>query len=310
VGRSALPPNDNLVVAIDGGYADWSHRETAERAWLGAAVTRHEFDPTEAVDAQDALMLKAAARVHTRIHALLGGNQLGDAAHYRRWVVAFIRRYGLGGSFWREHPRLPERAYAIRTFELGNEPYFGTMTASGYADTVRPLLEEVKRLDLRAGLVLAANAYGGDASWLEALYERIPNLNALVSGFALHPYWYGHAPARQGPGGPFARIEALRAAMNREGAAKKAILITEYGESTADCGQECVSEAVQARHLLAMLSTVASRPDWGVEMLSVFQLRDRGTHSRDRELQFGLLRQNGTPKPSYAIVHAAIRRYR
>jgi hypothetical protein len=298
------------VVGIDGGYADWSRGETTERRRLGAAVTRHEFDPTEAVDAQDRLVVKAAARVHTRIHALLAGNELGGPRHYRRWVVAFIRRYGLGGAFWREHPRLPEGRYAIRTFELGNEPYYGAMSATAYADAVRPLLEAVRARGLSAELVLPASTYDGDASWLETLYQRIPRLNGLIAGFALHPYWYGRSPANPGPGGPFARIETLRQAMNREGAASKPILITEYGESTADCGRQCVSEAAQAHHLAEMLSAVASRPAWKVTMLSVFQLRDRGTRSRDRELQFGLLRQNGSAKPAYPIVDAAMRRYR
>ena len=79
------------MVGIDGGYAGWSSTETPYRAALGAAVTRHEWDPAQPVNAQDALVLKAASQVHTRIHALLGGNDLGDATHYREWVVAFIR---------------------------------------------------------------------------------------------------------------------------------------------------------------------------------------------------------------------------
>ncbi|HEX3173606.1 MAG TPA: hypothetical protein VHQ43_05250, partial [Solirubrobacterales bacterium] len=107
---AALPTNvsGNLVIGIDGGYAGWSDSETEQRAALGAAVTRHEWDPAAAVDEQDDVVLSAAAEIHTRIHALLGGNQLGDATHYREWVVAFIRRYGLGGSFWAEHPELDE----------------------------------------------------------------------------------------------------------------------------------------------------------------------------------------------------------
>jgi hypothetical protein len=45
-------------------------------------------------------------------------------------------------------------------------------------------------------------------------------------------------------------------------------------------------------------------------MLLFFQLRDRGTESPDREVQFGLLRQDGTPKPAYPIVREAMQRYR
>jgi Big-like domain-containing protein len=305
-----LPSSGSLVIGVDGGYADWSGTETTYRTQLGAAVTRHEWDPTQPVNAQDALVLKAASQVHTRIHALLGANELGDAIHYREWVVAFIRRYGVGGSFWAEHPELDASRYAMTTFELGNEPYFGGMSASLYADTVRPTLEEVKRLGLQAKIVLPSRVYGTDTSWMDALYQRIPGLNSLFYAFADHPYWYGHDPAQVSPAGPFGRIAALRRRMNEQGASTKPIFISEYGESTASCGSECVTEAVQAEHLQEMLNAPIAHPEWKIEMVSVFQLLDRGTGSANRELQFGLLRQNGTPKPSYAIVRGAMQQYR
>ena len=298
------------MIGIDGGYAGWSDSETAQREALGAAVTRHEWDPSEPVEEQDDVVLSAAGEIHTRIHALLGGNSLGDANHYREWVVAFVRRYGPGGAFWAEHPELDSSRYAITTIELGNEPYFGEMSASLYADTVRPTLEVVKRLEMPVKVVLPSRVYGTNTSWIDTLYQRIPNLNDLFYAFADHPYWYAHDPAQVGPAGPFGRITTLRERMNEHGASTKPIFITEYGESTADCGEECVSEQVQAEHLQEMLEAVVTRDEWGVKMLSVFQLRDRGTGSADRELQFGLLRQDGNPKPSYSVVHAAMQQYR
>ena len=307
---SAIPQVGPLVIGIDGGYGSWSESETSERIALNAAVTRHEWDITEPVNAQDALVYKAASKIHTRIHALLGANELGDAGAYRDWVVAFIRRYGIGGSFWGEHPELDASKYAITTFELGNEPYFGGMSATEYASTVTPTLEEVKRLGLPAKIILPSRVYGSDTSWMDTLYKSIPNLNTLFFGFADHPYWYGHDPAQVSPAGPFGRIATLRNRMNELGASSKPILLSEYGESTANCGSECVDEATQAQHLSEMITAITTHPEWGVEMLSVFQMVDRGTARGDRELQFGLLRQNGTPKPSYPIVQAAMQEYR
>ncbi len=307
---SAVPNIGPLVIGIDGGYAGWSDTETEYRTSLGAAITRHEWDTRAPVDAQDELVYKAAAEVHTRIYALLGENELGDPTAYREWVVAFIRRYGVGGSFWQENPELDASRYAMRKFELGNEPYFGGMSASLYATTVRPTLEEVKRLGLTAKIVLPSRVYGNDTSWMDTLYKQIPNLNELFFGFADHPYWYGHDPAQVDAAGPLGRVAKLRSRMNEVGANSKPILITEYGESTASCGEECVSEATQAQHLAEMIEAVTSHPEWGIEMLSVFQLLDRGTGSPDRERQFGLLRQDGTPKPSYAVVDSAMQQYR
>jgi hypothetical protein len=305
-----LPSTGGLVIGVDGGYGGWSSTETTYRAQLGAAVTRHEWDPLASVTAQDALVYKAASQVHTRIHALLGGNQLGSATNYREFAIAFVRRYGLGGSFWKEHPELDEGAYAITSIELGNEPYFGAMSASVYADTVRPTLEAVKSLGLPVRVILPSRVYGTDTSWMDTLYGRIPNLNDLFYAFADHPYWYGHDPAEGTAAGPFGRVSVLRRRMNEKGASGKPIWITEYGESTANCGSECVSEAVQAEHLQKFLEAAITRSEWKIEMFSAFQLLDRGTNSTDRELQFGMLRQNGTQKPSYSIVRGLMQQYR
>lgn len=299
----------NLVIGIDGGYFEWSEEEVEMRAQLGAAVTRHEWDINAPVNAQDHLVYVAAAKVHTRIHALLGANELGSASHYKEWVIAFIKRYGKGGSFWAEHPELNEAKYAIQTFELGNEPYYGGMTATQYAQTVRPTLEAVHAQNLPAKLILPSVIHGSDTSWMDTLYQNIPNLNEYFYAFADHPYWYGHSPSTPGNGSPLERLATLRKRMNEQGASNKPIFITEYGESTADCGEECVSEAEQAAHIATLLGGVLSHPEWGVEMISFFQLHDWATESTEREEQFGILRQNGTPKPAYPIVQAAMAQY-
>jgi hypothetical protein len=311
--NKAVPPTmvgGSLIVGIDGGYTGWSDEEIEERAELGAAITRHEWDPAEPVDEQDDVMEAAFGEIGTKVHALLGGTQLGDPAHYRAWVVEFIRYYGVGGSFWDKHPELDESRFAITSVELGNEPYFGEMSVEEYAAVVGPTLEEIKRLGLPVTVVLPSRTYGSDTRWMDRLYQLIPNLNELFDAFAEHPYWYGHHPATEDAAGPFGRIETARERMNEHGANTKAIWITEYGESTADCGEECVPEAVQALHLQEMLNAIVSRSDWGVKMISVFQLRDRATHEGDREREFGLLREDGSAKPAYPIVESAMAAYR
>ncbi len=299
----------NLAIGIDGGYFEWSQEEIEMRAALGASVTRHEWDINAPVNAQDHLVYVAAAQAHTRIHALLGANELGNATHYKEFVVAFIKRYGKGGSFWAEHPELNESKYAITTFELGNEPYYGGMTATQYAQTVRPTLEAVHAQNLPAKLILPSMIQGQDTSWMDTLYQQIPNLNEFFYAFADHPYDYGMDPTAAGNGGTLSRIATLRRRMNEKGASNKPIFITEYGQSTADCGEECVSEAQQAIDITTLLTAILTHPEWGIEMVSFFQLHDWGTETSNREEQFGILRQDGTPKPAYAIVKAAMAAY-
>ncbi len=307
------PPGQSagaLEIGIDGGYAGWSSQEVAARTRLGAAVTRHEWDPRNPVDSEEAQVLAATNQIGTRIDALLGGNDLGEAAHYRDWVVEFVRYYGRGGSFWTSHPQLDAGRYAITTIELGNEPYFGTMSATEYADTVRPALERIRQLNLPVQVILPSWVYGEETDWVDTLYERIPDLNSLFDGFAYHPYWYGHDPAQHGAAGPFDRIQTLRDTMDGYGATAKPILLTEYGESTANCGGECVTEQVQAEHLRAMIEGVVARPEWKIERLMIYQLQDRATNGTAREEQFGLIRQDGSTKPAYDVVREAMSRYR
>jgi hypothetical protein len=299
-----------LTIAVDGGHGYWSPTEINYRAQLGAAVTRHEWDPTEPVDHQDAIVYAAAAQIHTRIHAQLGANWLGTASSYREFVISFIRRYGLGGTFWDLHPELNEQAYAITSVELGNEPYFGEMSASLYADTVRPALEAIKSQSLPVKVILVSRIYGTDTTWMDTLYSRIPNLNDYFYAFADHPYWYGRDPGTISAAGPFGRVDVLRKRMNEKGASAKPIWITEYGQSTASCGTECVSETVQAEHLQKFLNAAITRTHWKIELFSAFQLRDRSTGSSDREHGFGLLRYNGTQKPAYSVVRGLMQQYR
>jgi hypothetical protein len=308
-----VPPTQvggGLVVGIDGGYTGWSDTEVEERTELGAAITRHEWDPAAPVDDQDEVMEEAFGQIHTKIHALLGANELGDPNHYREWVVEFIRYYGLGGSFWDKHPELDEQRFAITSVELGNEPYFGEMSATLYADTVRPTLEAIKSLGLPVKVILPSRVYGSDTSWMDTLYARIPNLNDLFYGFADHPYWYGRDPGTVSAAGPFGRVSTLRKRMNEKGASAKPIWITEYGQSTATCSVECVSEATQAEHLQKFINTALTRSEWKIETFFAFQLRDRSTSPSDREHGFGLLRYNGTAKPSYSLVRGLMQQYR
>lgn len=303
-------PGSGLTIAVDGGHGYWSDAEISFRAQLGAAVTRHEWDQTEPVDHQDEIVYAAAAQIHTRIHAQLGANQLGSASSYREFVIAFIKRYGLGGTFWKLHPELNEAAYAITTVELGNEPYFGDMSASLYAETVRPTLEAIKSQSLPVKVVLVTRTYGTDTTWMDTLYAKIPNLNSYFYAFADHPYWYGHDPTEGTAAGPFGRISVLRNRMNEKGAADKPIWLTEYGQSTANCGSQCVSEATQKEHLQKILNAAITRADWKIGLISVFQLRDRSSNPTDREHGFGLLRYDGGQKPAYSMVRSLMQQYR
>ena len=159
-------------------------------------------------------------------------------------------------------------------------------------------------------MILISRIYGTDTTWMDTLYARIPNLNDYFYAFADHPYWYGHSPEGAPPPVRSAGSNVLRKRMNEKGASAKPIWITEYGESTANCGEQCVSEATQAEHLQKILNAAITRdrledrPD-----LRLPAARPR-PNSSDREHGFGLLRYDGTQKPAYSMVRALMQQYR
>ena len=109
---SVMPSPAPLAVGIDGHYAGWTEEEIEDREALNAPVTRHEWDLDNPVSSEEQQMLAAATEIHTRVLALLGGNDIGDATHYRNFVVEFIRYWGPGGTFLGQSPRT--RRIALR----------------------------------------------------------------------------------------------------------------------------------------------------------------------------------------------------
>ena len=184
------------------------------------------------------------------------------------------------------------------------------MTATDYADTVRPTLEAVAQLGVPVKVILPSYIYGTDTSWMDTLYQRIPNLNSLFYAFADHPYWYGHDPAQTGANGPVRadrnparaddrsrrRVEADRHhRVRRVDRQLRRRVRQRGGPGPAPAGD---AECRRQPHRLG---------DRDVPRLPA---RDRGTESTDREEQFGLLREDDTPKPAYSILRAAMQQYR
>jgi Beta-galactosidase len=106
------------------------------------------------------------------------GSPPADVGTYTAYLQALVLRYGPGGSFWQEHPELPNRP--VREWQVWNEPHLDTYwyvpgdDPTTWAGEYVALLKESKRaiesVDRGATVVLAALA---DASWktLTQLYR-------------------------------------------------------------------------------------------------------------------------------------------
>jgi hypothetical protein len=141
-----------------------------------------------------------------------------------------VRRYGAGGSFWRDNPELPY--LPIRAWEIWNEENivtFGNADPPGFAPLLRTSGRVIHAAD-RGAKVILGGLYGrplqvppnvGSGDFLSRIY-RARRVKKYFDGVALHPY-VANALAMRG------QIRNLRRVMRVHHDAATPIYITELG---------------------------------------------------------------------------------
>lgn len=155
--------------------------------------------------------------------------------------------------------------------------------------------------------------------FLTAIYRD--GARAYLDGVADHPYTFPLSPVSTA-GHAWNQMTAtslsLRAVMQANGDAQKKIWITEFGSPTGGPGALStqaqpnldqhpykVDEALQAKILSDAIGLYTGY-DWAGPFF-VYSLQDAGTSQSTNENFFGLLRNDGTPKPAYDIYQQAAR---
>jgi exo-beta-1,3-glucanase (GH17 family) len=146
-------------------------------------------------------------------------------------------------------------------------------------------------------------------SWTDAMYQAVPDLNNYFDAVAVHPYSGNLAPDATS-GAPiherFDRIGLIHDRMVAKGASNKPFWITEVGWSTCSDSSACVNEATQADYTARLFHVVSSTYRSFVAALFLYRSSDLGpSGSSDREANFGLAHEDGSPKPAWASVRAA-----
>jgi len=77
------------------------------------------------------------------------------------------------------------------------------------------------------------------------------------------------------------------------------IYVTELGWPTYDKGDGVTSE-VQAKFMARSIILLADDPQ--IKGVWIYELRDGGTDPNDKECHFGLLKNDGTPKPAFWVM--------
>jgi hypothetical protein len=280
---------------------------------LGVKIVRVEFSIDDS-PRQMAPVIGAYARAGIAVLPLAGFEgripSSAEAEDLAGWAAAF----GPGGSFWRGHRGVQE---PIRDIEFGNETSYGyqyggcgpgcagyKVRARAYALAFAMAQRAVSgpRGDARVGLLAQAD-YGGDgAEWVNGMFEAVPDLARLVSGWTVHPYgprsWWQQ------------RLDELVNQTGAQGApATIPIYITELGiaSDNGPCLTEnygwnpCMTYAQAAQALIATIGEIRERYGSRIHSIFVYQLADQrpAGYSDDREGYFGALQSNGAPKGAF-----------
>jgi hypothetical protein len=205
----------------------------------------------------------------------------------------------------------------VHTWEIWNEPNIGFWKPAPdperYTQMLKLAYAAIKRADPTAFVVSAGlSPYGarGDASahemnpltFLERMYAA--GAHGRFDALGWHPYNFRGIDYH--PASAWSQVAetkpSARSIMAANGDGDKQIWGTEFGAPTGTAG-DAVSEAAQAQLVTAGYATWKTWSFAGP--LFWFSFRDAGTNRSDREDNFGLLRFDFSPKPSFAAYQRA-----
>ncbi|WP_445149027.1 hypothetical protein [Baekduia sp. Peel2402] len=281
---------------------------------LSAKHVRMEFDiNTNVSDIAPIVLQYAQAGIQPMLLAGFQGRTptATEAQNLATWAAAF----GPGGTFWQGKNVAPSTA--VTRIEFGNETnnpyqYNGWTLAddwyknSQYLNLAKEYARQAKNAAIavtaanpKVGILAVGDQYSGYTTWINAMFDAVPDLANYVAGWTVHPY----GPQWQIP------MDNMLAAMKARGAAEKPLYVTEWGVSS-DNGRclsdnfgydKCMSYTTAANTLKTVVAGMRAR--YGARLASVFlystaDQRSTGA-STDREHYFGAMKSDNTPKGAY-----------
>jgi hypothetical protein len=332
-----------IVVLVGSVFASPPSRaSTAEARWAGIAIPGYRLaSASQAQLETDLDRLVATGTTWLRTDIVWGDIEYIKGRFnwsYSDRIVAAAYRRGLkivgiatvlpawarpSGTSWNHGPttsaqrnafahfaRLAAARYAgrINAWEIWNEPNLKQFwaprpSARDYAALLRSTYPAIKAANRSAVVMTGGTGWATGSpnirstDWYKSLYAQ--NARRYFDAAAVHPYFDFSGVLSQ----EMARARSIRAVMDAAGDKAKPLWGTETGAPTG--GHVSLSEAKQATLLSQAYDTWARIHDHGP--LFWYTLNDTG--GQDREAFFGLVRGNGTLKPSFRTLQSYLARH-
>lgn len=150
---------------------------------------------------------------------------------FANYATALVRRYGPGGTFWSQNPKLPR--YPIRQWQIWNEQGFDVFWATlpwqrSYTALLRAGYVAIHRVDhgakVVAGSLVATGAY---TQWAQMSDLYRAGAKGYFDEVAVHPFTDGGVPVSESIDRMATIVRYVRNVMRRHGDGGKPIILTE-----------------------------------------------------------------------------------
>lgn len=224
-----------------------------------------------------------------------------SAAIFATWAAELVERY---------------KPMGVKYFEIWNEPNINLFwqprpNPAAYTADLVAAYAAIKKVDpaaivISAGLAPASN---NGVNFMPITFVAAMYRDGVKGSFDYlgdHPYSYPFLPDTYNPGSAWSAMDqttpSIRSIMTTYGDAAKKIWITEFGAPTT--GRPGVSPTAQSETLKQALAD-ADNTSW-IGALYIYSWRDTSATPKD-STSFGLETFDGTPKPSFYAVSAALK---
>jgi len=234
---------------------------------------------------------------------------------FANFCSAAVNRYKAGGAFWGLRTDLtpnPVAAYEIWNEPWGQWDWQPNPDPNAYAAMVAAAGAAIRSADSTVSIVVAGDRWQGDGTtdWLPSLLSAPTRISSYVDAWSVHPY---PTPLTNSPNvnltsptsNDYGRVTLTNDVAASNGVVRP-VWITEIGWTTPNpVGSNGVTEATQAQYLSDAFGIALG--DWSsfVAKTFVYSYQLDGGPDSDYTQRWGLLRLDGSRKPSWSAITSA-----